>query len=319
MDSYAVPATAKGQRLDHFVVQSMPGQAQSRSQVQRLILAGAVLVDGLPRPARYSLRGGERVSVDLPPPQAPSLQARDIPLDILFEDRDLIVVNKPAGMVTHPGAGHAQDTLVNALLHHVGPRLQAIQGSLRPGIVHRLDKDTSGCLVAAKSEAAFVELQRMIADREVTRLYAALAWGDPEADEGSIDAALGRGSDRRKMSVRLKGGKAALTHFRVKARWGLACELELKLETGRTHQIRAHLHSIGHAVVGDRDYGRTPSHLPAGLAQGLDQALRRQALHAQQLQFRHPLTRKALKLAAPLPKDYLAARKLLSAARKVKV
>jgi 23S rRNA pseudouridine1911/1915/1917 synthase len=177
-----------------------------------------------------------------------------------------------------------------------------------------LDKDTTGCLVAAKTEPAYIALQSMVHDREMTRLYRCLVWGDLREDTGTIDAPLGRGPDRKRMALRMEGGKEAVTHFRVLERFKIACELECKLETGRTHQIRVHLKGIGHSVVGDPDYGRTPGHLVHTLGQAIAVALPRQALHAWKLQFKHPLTGKLIKAEAPLPSDYLAARKLIKAA-----
>jgi 23S rRNA pseudouridine1911/1915/1917 synthase len=308
-----VPAGAPKQRLDLFLVAGLASEALTRSRIQRLIEAGAVTVNGEAAPARFSLRPGDQVELELPKITAPELKPAKIKLDVLFEDKELLVINKPAGLVTHPGAGHHDDTLANALLYHCGKSLQPIQGSLRPGIVHRLDKDTTGCLVAAKSERAFIALQAMIAAREVTRLYLALVWGDLAEDSGTIDAALGRGDDRKKMVLKASGGKKAVTHFKVKARFGLATELECKLETGRTHQIRAHLNSIGHAVVGDPTYGSQPAHLNAELAVALPRTLTRQALHAWKLQFTHPVSKKPVKVEAPEPADFKAARKLLKA------
>jgi len=307
-----VPPEAKGQRLDKFLALELASKNLSRSQVRRFLDEGAVAVDGALRPAKYSLRGGEVLSVVLPEARSTSLVATKMPLDILFEDKHLLVINKPAGLVTHPGAGHYDDTLANALLHHCGVSLNALS-STRPGIVHRLDKDTSGCMVAAKTEAAFIGLQRMIAAREVTRLYLALVWGDLPEETGTIDAPLGRGADRKRMDVRPGSGKAAVTHFTVTQRYPEACELECRLETGRTHQIRAHLRSIGHAVVGDKTYRRIPQHITADLRAALDAVLDRQALHAYRLQFKHPVTQRLIKAQAPEPADFRAARKVLKA------
>jgi 23S rRNA pseudouridine1911/1915/1917 synthase len=309
-----VPADGRGQRLDKFLATELAARGLSRSRIRRILDQGGVLVDKALRPAKYSLRGGETLSVELPKAVSKTLKAADIPLQVLYEDKHLLVINKPAGLVTHPGAGHSDDTLANALLHHCGPSLQMILGSRRPGIVHRLDKDTSGCMVAAKSEEAFTGLQAMIAAREVKRIYLALAWGDLPEDSGTIDAPLGRGADRRRMDVRPGSGKAAVTHFTVLQRFSTACELECRLETGRTHQIRAHLKSINHAVVGDRSYSRPPQHLSEALALALAEVLKRQALHAYKLEFRHPVTGKWIKARAPEPADYRAARKLLKAA-----
>lgn len=310
--SWVVSTEQKGQRLDVFLAEALMTQSVSRSRVQRLMSEGVVFVDGQAVTTRLALRVGQRVSLDLPALAEARLAPQDLKLNILFEDADLIVVNKVAGMLTHPGAGHPDGTLVNALLYHCKGKLKPIQGALRPGIVHRLDKDTTGCLVAAKSEKAFVELQRMIAAREVTRIYRALVWGDFEEESGSIQGALARDhKSRKRMAVVAAGGKEATTHFKVQERYGLATELELKLETGRTHQIRAHLLAISHPVLGDQEYGRIPAQCPPALSEGLPGILQRQALHAWKLSFIHPIKKKQLTLTAPLPADYSAAKALL--------
>lgn len=313
MPLLTVPAASPRVRLDKFLVEALASEALTRSRIQRLVDEGSVKVNGAVQPSRFSLRAGDKVELTLPKAEVATLKPADIKLNILYEDKELLVVNKPAGLVTHPGAGHYDDTLANALLHHCGKSLKPIQGSLRPGIVHRLDKDTTGCLVAAKTEKAFIALQAMIAAREVTRLYLALVWGDFSEDEGTVDAPLGRGDDRKKIVLKSSGGKRAVTHFKVRARFGLATELECKLETGRTHQIRVHLHGIKHGVVGDPSYGHQPGHLPEALAAALPKALKRQALHAWKLQFKHPLSGKPIKVEAPEPPDFVAARKLLKA------
>jgi 23S rRNA pseudouridine1911/1915/1917 synthase len=308
-----VPPEARRQRLDKFLAHELAAKGLSRSHLRKLLDQGEVLVDGVQKAAKYSLRGGETLSVVLPKAVPTDIPATNIPLDILFEDKHLLVINKPAGLVTHPGAGHYDDTLANALLHHCGASMKAASSPTRPGIVHRLDKDTSGCLVAAKSEAAFVGLQAMMATHSVTRIYLALVWGDLPEDSGTIDAPLGRGADRKRMDVRPGSGKAAVTHFTVLKRYAAACELECRLETGRTHQIRAHLKSIGHAVVGDRTYKRVPQHLSPDLRAALDKVLGRQALHAYKLQFKHPVTGRMIKAQAPEPADFRAARRVLKA------
>ena len=312
MPTLTVAPGVPRQRLDKYLVASLASEALTRSRLQRMIDESAVKVNGEVVPARFSVRPGDVVEVTIAKAETATLKATRIKLDVLYEDKDLLVVNKPAGLVTHPGAGHHDDTLANALLYHCGKSLKPIQGSLRPGIVHRLDKDTTGCLVAAKTEAAFIALQAMIGAREVTRLYLALVWGDLIEDEGTIDASMGRGDDRKKIVLK-PSGKRAVTHFKVRARFGLATELECKLETGRTHQIRVHLNSIKHAVVGDLTYGRLPGHLPAELMAALPTVLKRQALHAWKLQFKHPISGKAIKIQAPEPADFIAARKLLRA------
>ncbi len=306
-----VPAQARGKRLDHFLAAELAASGLSRSRLKPLLDSGGVRVDGEVKPAKFLLKGGETVLLD-PPRDAPTrLEAQDIAVRVLHEDEDLIVVDKPAGLVTHPGAGHRDGTLVNALLARCGPSLGRLSSDVRPGIVHRLDKGTSGCLVVAKSPAAFEALRGMVARHELTRIYLALAWGDFRESSGTIDAPLGRGPDRRRVSLRPSGGRAAVTHFTVRERYADACELECRLETGRTHQIRAHLRGIGHALVGDPDYGRIPAHLDLGVRARLAQVLERQALHAQRLEFRHPLSGKMIRAKAVEPADYRAARALL--------
>jgi 23S rRNA pseudouridine1911/1915/1917 synthase len=300
------------ERLDKVLAAELKDRGLSRSRVQQLLDEGRVTVNGEQKPARYGLKGGESLEVRLPAQTTTDLKPADIKLKVLYEDEHLLVVDKPAGLVTHPGAGHSDDTLANALLFHAGAKLKSIGGIKRPGIVHRLDKDTTGCLVAAKSEEAFTALQGMIARREVTRLYLALVWGDLRENSGTIDAPIGRGGDRMKMALRA-GGKPAVTHFSVRERFPHAVELECKLETGRTHQIRAHLAGIGHPVVGDPTYGRQPGQLPMELRAGLQKALQRQALHAWKLQFKHPITGKLIQAEAKIPSDYQAARALLKA------
>jgi 23S rRNA pseudouridine1911/1915/1917 synthase len=214
--------------------------------------------------------------------------------------------------VVHPGAGHEDGTLANALLFHLGPKIQALFGAERPGIVHRLDKDTSGCMVVAKSEKAFRSLAKQISSHEAGRTYLALVWGRMDEDRGLIDAPLGRSqTDRRKFAVRLERGKEARTHFIVKERFIHGCLLELKLETGRTHQIRAHMLSIGRPIVNDPEYGAAPQSVPSSLREALRKSISRQALHAWKLDLEHPISGKKLSLTAPIPADFLAATKLL--------
>ena len=300
------------ERLDKVLTAALAPRGLSRTRVQHLWQAGSVTVDGQVQPARYRLRLGQTLVATLPVEVSTEMKPAKIALTVLYEDKDLIVVDKPAGLVTHPGAGHSDDTLANALLHHCGASLALVGGARRPGIVHRLDKDTTGCIVAAKSEAAFMALQGMIARRELTRLYLALVWGDLREDSGTIDAPIGRGGDRKKMALRAEG-KPAVTHFRVLERFLTAAELECRLETGRTHQIRAHLAGIGHGVVGDPTYGRLPAHLSPELRARL-QGLDRQALHAWKLQFKHPLSGKLIQVQADPPLDYRQARAALKAA-----
>ncbi|MES2202071.1 MAG: RluA family pseudouridine synthase [candidate division FCPU426 bacterium] len=307
-----VPASADNKRLDLFLA-TAPELSLSRSQIQKLVESGAVLLDGVRVKSKHPLETGQRIQIDLPVDRPSLLRSQKIPFGILYEDKDLIVVNKPAGLVVHPGAGNPDGTLVNALIEHLGPGLQTIFGSQRPGLVHRLDKDTSGCMVVAKTQDAFKSLTKQIGDHSAGRTYLALVWGRFDEDEGSIDAPLGRsGADRRKFAVRMERGKRAVTHFKVRERFTHAVLLELRLETGRTHQIRAHLSSIGRPIVGDPDYGHAPASLPPALAAAIRKAIPRQALHAWKLELEHPSTGKRMVSEAPIPEDFLLAQHLLT-------
>jgi 23S rRNA pseudouridine1911/1915/1917 synthase len=307
----SVPASAQDQRLDLFLAASAELKL-SRSQIQKHIEAGRVKVDGEAVKSKWPLKAGQEVRVEIPGPEKAHSKAEAIPLNIIFEDKEVLVINKPAGLVVHPGAGNPDGTLVNALLHHLGKKIQVIFSSERPGIVHRLDKDTSGCMVVAKTQKAFESLSKQIAVHSAGRTYQALAWGRFDEDEGSIDAPLGRSRmDRRKFAVRLERGKRAVTHFKVLRRYTLATRLELRLETGRTHQIRAHLLSIGRPIVGDPHYGLAPGSVPSSLVQALRKVIPRQALHAWKLEFKHPLSGKSVLCEAPIPKDFLDAEALL--------
>lgn len=284
-----------GERLD-VALAADPELGLSRSRIQTLVAAGAVSIDGTTaaRPAQR-LRGGETVVVAVPPDRPAVAIAEDIPLDIVHEDADIIIINKPRGLVVHPAAGHASGTLVNALLRHC-PDLAGIGGVLRPGIVHRLDRDTTGLLVAAKSQRAHEALAQEIKAREVHREYLAVVWGIPEAAHARIEAPIGRHPvDRKRMAV-VEGGRAAVTHFSVIESFASTALLRCVLETGRTHQIRVHLAFIGHPVVGDAVYGARRQHL------GMDG----QALHATALAFRHPVSGERLRFEVPPPADFQA-------------
>ncbi|MRI89795.1 RluA family pseudouridine synthase [Aggregicoccus sp. 17bor-14] len=304
------PPEARGERVDQYLARALP--ELTRSRLAALIEAGHVQVDGRQVKPAARLRGGELLRVSVPAPVAAKPAAEELPLTLLHEDRDLVVVDKAAGMVVHPGAGHASGTLVNALLHRVKD-LAGVGGELRPGIVHRLDKDTSGCLVVAKHEQALVALQKAFKTREVQKTYLALVHGEPPA-EGRIETLYGRHPiHRQRFSGRVKAGKPALTGFRVRERFPGAALLEVELHTGRTHQIRVHLSEAGHPLLGDALYGGTKrSKGPVGEVQA---ALGRQALHAWRLAFAHPRTRKALHFEAPLPADLEAALASLRALR----
>ncbi|QDM41546.1 RluA family pseudouridine synthase [Altererythrobacter sp. TH136] len=277
----------------------------SRERIKQLIADGAVTVAGqtATNPSG-KIRGGEAFAIALPPPAPLDAQAQDIPLDVVFEDNHLIVVDKPAGLVVHPAAGNLDGTLVNALLHHCAGRLSGINGTLRPGIVHRIDKDTSGLLVVAKSDAAHEGLARQFADHSIERTYLAVCAGHPKPGEGTVTARLGRSdANRKKMAVLpadSSRGKHAVTHFRTLQRLHDCTLIECRLETGRTHQVRVHLASIGHPLVGDPVYGHDPKPLRPLLR---ELGFARQALHAASLGFLHPVTAERLVFSAKLPAD----------------
>jgi 23S rRNA pseudouridine1911/1915/1917 synthase len=291
------------ERLDSFLARTV--DELTRSAVQRLIEEGLVTVDGtVPKPS-LKLKGGERVIVSIPPPVPAEPAAERIPLEILYEDSDLIVVNKPAGMVVHPGAGAGSGTLVNALLAHCSD-LSGIGGQVRPGIVHRIDKDTSGILVVAKNDRSHLALAHQFKEHTVKRVYLALVFGSPKADKGRIESVIGRHpSERTKMSGKARHGKHAVTHWQAMRRYPGLTLLRLKLETGRTHQIRVHLSEAGHPLVGDQVYGGG-NRLAAVRDQELRRLIRdlgRQALHAKVLGFIHPRTAEYLEFDTELPED----------------
>lgn len=284
-----------GQRLDRFLVQRQP--AISRNVIQQAITGGAVLVNGKTSKSGYTLRSGDNIQISGVTPYQETSKAHPtpIPLDVIYEDEDLLVVNKPAGLVVHPAPGHTDDTLVNALLAYL-PSLQTEDEQARPGIVHRLDKDTSGLLLVAKTPRAHKALVEQMKHHEIIKRYLALVEGNVSLEQGSIDAPIGRDPrHRQQMAITVVGSREARTHFRVLQRFSRHTLLQLQLETGRTHQIRLHLKAIGHPVVGDLMYGsgnvlkRTP--------------LKRQFLHAYQLQLLHPVTGQQLEFEAPLPED----------------
>jgi len=268
----------------------------SRSRVQRLIADGRATVDGRPAKANHRVQPGERVELAVPAPEPAAAAPEAIPLDVVYEDAEVVVVNKPRGMVVHPAVGNWRGTLVNALLARCGD-LPGVGGEARPGIVHRLDKDTSGVMVAAKTDRAHASLARQIRDRTAGRKYLALVHGNVAADRGLIDAPLGRHrTDRKKMAVDPERGREARTEFTVRERFAGFTLVECRLQTGRTHQIRVHMAYIGHPVVGDPKYG--PKKAPFAIAG--------QALHAAELAFRHPASGEELAFTAPLPPDMAA-------------
>jgi 23S rRNA pseudouridine1911/1915/1917 synthase len=287
----------------------------SRSYAARLIRRGYAQVDGSNRKPSYKVKLSEQIECRLPPPEPIEMVAEPLPLDVLFEDRHLIVLNKPPGMVVHPAAGHSRGTLVNALLHHC-PDLEGIGGRKRPGIVHRLDKDTSGVLVVAKTDRAHHELSCQFKARQILKHYLALVHGSPKNDSGRIDLPIGRHpKERKKMSTVSTSGREALTVWRVRERFEEAALLEIDLKTGRTHQIRVHCTAMGHPIIGDTVYGRRRS--LARLAKenpSLDaiiKSAKRQMLHALHLRFDHPVTAESISLKAPLHEDMHAIVELL--------
>jgi 23S rRNA pseudouridine1911/1915/1917 synthase len=299
---HRAPPEARGERLDQHLARTYP--ELTRSRIQGLIEAGHVQVDGRPAKVALRLRGGELLTLTVPPPVAAVPVAEELPLAVLHEDKDLVVVNKAAGMVVHPGAGHASGTLVNALLHRVKD-LAGVGGELRPGIVHRLDKDTTGCLVVAKNEQALVALQKGFKTRAVEKTYLALVHGRPKA-EGRIETLYGRHPvHRQKFTGKVKEGKPAITVYRTRELFEDAALVDVDLLTGRTHQIRVHLAESGHPLLCDALYGA--GRKAKGRVAQAQEALGRQALHAWKLAFTHPRTGKALKLEAPLPEDFEAA------------
>ena len=292
MEPVVFTAEEKGQRLDVFVVERFP--ELSRSHVQKLIEQGNVLVDGMVRKANYKLRGGEAVQVTVPQAEPISVEPEDIPLDLLYEDKDIIVVNKARGMVVHPASGVYSGTLVNALLYHCQD-LSGINGEIRPGIVHRLDKDTSGVMVCAKNDTAHLDLAEQIRTKTAHRTYWAIVHGNIKEEAGIIKGDIGRHpTDRKKMAIVRENGKPAVTHFKVLERFGEYTLVECQLETGRTHQIRVHMTSIGHPLINDPKYGPKKSS---------PFAINGQALHSLQLTLTHPVTKEEMTFTAPLPTD----------------
>lgn len=289
-------------RIDRYLAEQCP--EFSRSYLQKLLKEQKVTADGRPVKANYKIQPGAEIQVEIPDMEVPDIRPEDIPLDILYEDEHLLVVNKPKGMVVHPAAGHTEGTLVNAVMAHCGDNLSGINGVLRPGIVHRIDKDTTGALVICKEDAVHRDLAEQLKEHSIKRRYRAIVQGNLKEDEGTIEGPIGRHpTDRKKMAINYKNGKDAVTHYKVLERFGQYTYIECRLETGRTHQIRVHTTSIGHPLLGDTVYGssKNPFHL-----QG-------QTLHAMILGFRHPVTGEYIEFEAPLPDYFL---KLLEKLRK---
>ena len=290
METLTLTADRAGERADAFLARSVPGL--TRSAAQRLLEEGAVTLEGRPVKKNYKTAPGDQLEAVLPDPEPVAILPQNIPLDVVYEDGDVIVVNKPVGLVVHPAPGHPDGTLVNALLYHCGNTLSGINGELRPGIVHRIDRDTSGLIIAAKNDRAHLALAAQLQDHSLARVYEAVAVGNLREDAGTVDAPIGRHPvDRKKMAIDHRNGRPAVTHWSVLGRYPGYTHVECRLETGRTHQIRVHLASIGHPLLGDVVYG---SKKPwPGLAG--------QCLHARRLRFVHPTTGKLVELECPLP------------------
>lgn len=320
-----VAADQAGWRLDRFLALAF-GDI-SRSRLQQLIEGGAVThTRKTIRDSNFRVKPGEAYTVSVPPPAPAILQGQDIPLNIIYEDKDLVVIDKPAGLVVHPAAGNPDGTLVNALIAHCGASLSGVGGEARPGIVHRLDKDTSGLLVAAKNQRAMGSLAKQFANHTIERAYHAVVWGAPRAGEGVVEGLIGRNPfDRKRMAVLRGGGKAARTRYRLIEKFGdpekpIASLIECRLETGRTHQIRVHLTHIGHPLIGDPSYGKSRQAPRAKttaqeVAFGAAASFPRQALHAFVLGFQHPTLHKTMRFESPWPADLAG---LISALRSLK-
>ena len=289
-DQLLITAEESGDRIDALLARNIEGL--SRSQAQRLLESGLVRMDGAAVRKNYRCIAGDRFDVTLPAAEELPLLAQDLPLDVVFEDSDVIVVNKPRGMVVHPAPGHPDGTLVNALLFHCGDTLSGIGGERRPGIVHRIDKDTSGLLIAAKNDFAHQALSAQLADRSLSRIYEAVVRGGFREDRGTIDRPIGRHpTDRKRMAVTEKNARPAVTHWEVLARYQGYTHVRCRLETGRTHQIRVHMASISHPLLGDFTYG----------APSPEKGLEGQCLHARELKFIHPRSGQSVRLVTPLP------------------
>lgn len=287
---FVVSLDEAGERLDKALSLLYP--ELSRSFFQKLIKDGQILVNGLPRKANYCVAPGDILTVSIPKAQEIDILPEDIPLDILYEDEDVLVVNKPKGMVVHPSAGHYSGTLVNAVMHHCKDSLSGINGEVRPGIVHRIDMDTTGALIVCKNDHAHVNIAEQIKEHSVTRRYLGIARGIVRQDEGVVDAPIGRHpTERKRMAANVRNGKPAVTHYRVLQRFRNHTFLEFSLETGRTHQIRVHMASIGHPLLGDSVYGKGK----------IPWKLQGQTLHAAVIGFRHPADGRYVEVEAPLP------------------
>ena len=293
---FTIDDTYEGERADKLLPLLLEGV--SRSYLQGIINEGALMINGKVSKGKVRVKEGDILEFDLPEAESPDIPPQDIPLDILYEDDDVIIVNKPKGMVVHPSAGHYKDTLVNALLYHCKDSLSGINGVLRPGIVHRIDKDTTGSIVACKNDDAHRALSDQFKVHSINRVYKAICLGNIKEDEGTVDAPIGRSkNDRKKMGI-VADGKRAVTHFKVLERFSDYTFIECRLETGRTHQIRVHMSSLGHPLLGDTVYGNSSSPLNKRFN------LTGQTLHADILGFDHPSTGRYIEVSAPLPEYF---------------
>lgn len=284
----------KNVRIDKFLSEQLPDQ--SRSYLQKLLKEGNVTVNEKPVKANYKVQLSDTVRLELPEPENPDILPEDIPLDILYEDEDVLIINKPKGMVVHPSVGHYTHTVVNAVMFHCKDHLSGINGVMRPGIVHRIDMDTTGAIVICKNDMAHQSLADQLKEHSITRKYRALVHGNLKEDEGMVEGPIGRHpTDRKKMAINHKNGKPAVTHYKVLERFGSYTFIECQLETGRTHQIRVHMASIGHPLLGDHVYG--PAKCPFSGLQG-------QTLHAGVLGIIHPTTGEYMEFQAPLPEYF---------------
>lgn len=293
MNSWIIEAEWDNIRIDRFLSEQL--ENVSRSYIQKLIKDGCVTSDGRPVKANYKLKSGVTIEIDIPEPVSLDVEPQDIPLDIVYEDDDVLLVNKPKDMVVHPSAGHMDGTLVNALLYHCKDSLSSINGVMRPGIVHRIDKDTTGVLIICKNDIAHNCIADQLKVHSITRKYRAIVYNNLKDDQGTIDAPIGRHPiDRKKMAINHKNGKSAVTHFKVLERFGRFTYVECELETGRTHQIRVHMSSIGHPLLGDEVYGSAKQpYKTCG-----------QVLHAKVFGFIHPTTNEYMEFETPLPEYF---------------
>ncbi len=294
MNEYFTVENEEGERIDRYLTEAF--EDKSRSYIQKLIKDGLVRVNNKPVKANYRLILGDRVDVFIPDIKQPDIIAENLNLDILYEDKDVIIVNKPKQMVVHPAPGHYSGTLVNGLMYHCGNELSGINGLMRPGIVHRIDMDTTGSLIICKNDIAHQCLSEQLKDHSINRIYIAIVHGNIKENEGTINAPIGRHpTERKKMSTHAKNARSAITHYKVLERFGDYTFIQCKLETGRTHQIRVHMSSIGHPLLGDLVYGPKKSPFPK---------LTGQTLHAQTLGFIHPKTKEYIEINAPIPEYF---------------